>query len=173
MEASTRGHPEREFSKEVRKAERSAANNACRICGKPRDLEVLQSAHILTHSLNANWQRAGSDQKKWTDDEYVSSEANCLLLCLTHHKKIDSERGLVICTVDYLESLKSDRTHCTALIEKNGQIRRCRKLKGQAKGDGYRCHLHLQGGLEEELVPRSFQRKEQPAPEDKGTCILL
>ena len=177
MEATDRAHPEREFSKETRKAERVAANGACRICGKTRELEVLQSAHIYTHSLNSHWERAGSDSKKWHDDNYVSSEANCLLLCKPHHGKIDSQRGLQICTVEYLESLKSDLTHCTALIEKSGQVRRCRKLNGRgnpnAKGDGYHCHLHLKGGLEEELQPRAgWTAQAAPAQKSRG-CVIL
>lgn len=179
MATFERGRPEREFSKEVKATERSAAHNACRICGKTRDLETLQFAHILSHSQNEKWKRTGTDPGLWSDDKYVASSANCLLLCTTHHSKIDSERGLKICTVEYLESLKLDPNRCTALIEKGGEVRRCRKLNGRnspgrAKGNGYRCHLHLEGGLEEELVPRpgwSSQKKKKPAK--SGGCVLL
>lgn len=178
MTELNRGRPEREFSSETKKTERSAANNACRICGKPRELEPLQFAHILSHSQNEKWKRNGTDPNLWNDDKYVASVSNCLLLCLTHHSKVDSERGLEICTVKYLESLKINPNQCTALISKGGEIRRCRKLNGrlnpgQSKGNGYRCHLHLKGGLEEELVARTGWTSPKKNPAETGGCILL
>lgn len=153
-------NPNREFSADVRKAERTAAGSACRICGKSKDSEWLQHAHIYTLSLYPKWQRAGSNQKTWENDRYVSSVDNCLALCKTHHGKIDSELGLQKVTVQYLESLKTDSTSCTALIGPvNGEWRRCRKTNGQgnsrAKGNGHQCALHLEGGHEESLVARS------------------
>lgn len=167
--------PNREFSAEVRKDERIAAGNACRICGKSKDLEWLQHAHIYTLSFHPKWERTGSDARKWHNDYYVSSYDNCLALCKTHHGKIDSELGLQKITVQYLESLKTDSTSCTALIGPiNGEWRRCKKKNGRgnpkAKGNGYRCALHLEGGNEERLVARSggWIAKET-APKHKST----
>lgn len=64
-------------------------------------------------------------------------------------------------TVQYLESLKTNTHQCTALIGPiNGKWRRCKKRNGQgnskAKGNGYRCTLHLKGGHEETLIARGW-----------------
>lgn len=159
--------PNREFSSEVRKAERIAAKNACRICGKSKDSEWLQHAHIYTLSLNPNWERAGSDYKRWNNNNHVSSEANCLALCKTHHNKIDSSVGLQKVTVQYLESLKSDTRHCTALIGPvDKEWRRCQK---PVKENAYRCHLHPNGGHEETLIARNggWPEKKPKKPQAK------
>jgi len=164
--------PNREFSAAVRKAERVSANSCCRICGKN---EEIQHAHIYTLSTNHNWERKGSDTKKWHDDNYVSSEKNCVALCKTHHGKIDSKLGLQNVSVQYLESLKIDQSRCTALI--GAEWRRCQK-----KAKGYRCHIHSDGGLEETLVARKWgnTKKETPivikevkAPKKSIGCIIL
>lgn len=149
--------PNREFSAEVRKAERVAGNNRCRICGQNKE---IQHAHIYTLSKNHNWERKGSDTKKWHNDNYVSSEKNCVVLCQTHHGKIDSKLGLQNVTVGYLESLKINQRICTALI--GSEWRRCQK---KVKEGNYRCHLHINGGLEETLVARKWgnnTKKEVP-----------
>lgn len=153
----------REFSAEVRKAERASAKNACRICGKSKDSEWLQHAHIYTLSMNSNWERTGTNTIFWRDDRYVSSEANCVALCKTHHGKIDSKLGLQKVTVQYLESLKSDKIHCTALIGPiTGDWKRCQK---RVKENDYRCHLHPNGGHEESLVARAGGWSEKKKPE--------
>lgn len=179
MKPYTRTHPEREFPAEVRKQERQAAKNTCRICGIPRDLGQLQSAHIYTHSQHPKWERTGGDPKKWKSDKYVSSFDNCVLLCKSCHGKVDSVKGLEICTVQYLESLKEDTSKCTALIKSCEGVRRCRKTNKGTKGTGYRCHLHLEGGLESKLEPRVWGGgtrkstfKQQVTPE-KSTCSIL
>jgi hypothetical protein len=181
MEPWTRSHPEREFSAEIKREERKVARNACRICGRPRDLIQLQFAHIYTHSQHPTWERMGSDPKKWANDKYVSSFANCLLLCKPCHGKIDSTKGRELCTVRYLESLKADQKHCTALIQAKKNIRRCQKTNSGAKGDGYHCHLHPDGGLESDLIPRKGwgggqskpDKQPTPAPQKKESCIIL
>lgn len=152
-------NPNREFNAETRNQERIAANKACRICGKKENLEWLQCAHIYTLSINQKWERAGGDAKKWYNDNYVKSIDNCVLLCKTHHTRIDSKLGLQKVDVEYLESLKTDVNHCTALIgHAKGHWRRCQKKNGRgnsrAKGNGYRCGIHLSGGYEESLVER-------------------
>lgn len=158
--------PNREFSAEVRKAERLSANNCCRICGKSKDEEWLQHAHIYTLSTNHNWERRGSDTKKWHDDNYVNSEKNCIALCKTHHGKIDSKLGLQNVSVQYLESLKIDQEHCTALI--GSEWRRCQK-----KTKNYRCHIHSNGGLEETLIARKWgNTKKEINMKPKG-CVIM
>ena len=176
---------DREFSSEVRQREKNSANYACRMCGIHKTLSPLQTAHIYTLSLNPNWERSGSNSKKWHSDQYVSSYENCLLLCTHHHHKIDSKEGLKKCTVEYLESLKEDMVHCTALIDdKNGKWRRCRNYSGRnnplTKGTGYRCYLHLKGGKEETLGDDStnytpylypysnVEKKEKKGEREKG-----
>jgi hypothetical protein len=186
-------NPNREFTKETREQERTAANNACRICGKTNNVEWLQCAHIYTLSMNSKWERAGSDVKKWKNDNYVNSVKNCVLLCKSHHGKIDSVHGLQKVNVEYLESLGTDMIHCTALIGPiKGQWRRCRKINGrgnsQAKGNGYRCALHLNGGHEETLVarngwnnpqkknptnPRVAPQKKISVPKKSRQCIVM
>ena len=140
----------REFSLQVRKQEKIAANYACRICGITKNQLPLQLAHIYTLSLNSHWKRTGTDQHKWSDDHYVKSYSNALLLCIHHHKKIDSEEGLINCSVSYLESLKTDLTTCTALIFSKNTYRRC-----QVKTNHYRCHHHPSGGKEESFLVRN------------------
>jgi hypothetical protein len=144
----------REFSKVTKRAERVAAGNACRICGIPKELSKLQFAHIYNRSLDDGWKRAGVHNEKWHDDDYVCSGENCLLLCEKHHHKIDSAEGRQLCTVEYLESLKSELLKCTALIkDKSGEIRRCKNSngRGDTKLDPFRCHMHQAGGLEEKI----------------------
>jgi len=168
MSAWDRGNPEREFSPEVRKAERIDSGNVCRICACPRELSQLQFAHIYTHSQHPKWERSGSDPKKWARHKYVGSLKNCLRLCQPCHQKIDSVEGLHICSVSYLESLKTDTKHCTALIKTKDQIRRCRK-----KCRTHRCNLHEDGGLEASLVPRRNWQRKKPVPQKKGHCTIL
>jgi hypothetical protein len=162
-------NPNREFSAEVRKAERESANNSCRICGKSKDDEWLQHAHIYTLSTNHNWERKGSDIKKWHDDNYVNSVNNCVALCKTHHGKIDSKLGLQNVSVGYLESLKMNQGVCTALI--GAEWRRCQK-----KIKGYRCNIHTDGGLEETLVARKWGNAKKEVinarPKSRG-CIIM
>lgn len=152
--------PNREFSSLVKREEKYAAHNQCRICGNPKELTALECAHIYTLTKSGSWERSGSDQHKCHDDNYVSSIDNCLLLCKYHHDRIDSQEGLQRCTVPYLQSLKTDLFHCTALINHKGTWRRCGKSNGRgntkAKSNGYRCHLHLKGGLEDTLPVRSY-----------------
>ena len=143
-------NPNREFSPEVRKQEKINANYACRICGSTKEQLPLQLAHIYTLSLNSQWKRTGTDDQKWSDDKYIKSYQNALLLCIHHHKKIDSEQGLIKCSVAYCQSLKSNLTTCTALITNKGKYRRC-KLKSKH----YRCHLHVEGGKEETFIVRN------------------
>lgn len=185
MNSYARDNLVREFTKEVKKNERVAANYACRLCGKPKDLEWLQCAHIVSYTDNKKWVRSGTDSSKAGDDKYVGSEENCILLCQTHHGKVDSERGLQICTVEYLHSLKQDQEHCTALIERDGELRRCKNRNGrgnpEAKGNGYRCHLHLEGGEEESLPARTAWREaaksenssEKGPKKSSSSCIIL
>jgi hypothetical protein len=163
-------NPIREFSAEIRKAERIAAGNCCRICGKSKDVEWLQHAHIYTLSLNPKWERTGSNLKKWQNDDYVSSKANCIALCQTHHGKIDSKLGLNRVTVQYLESLKTDTEHCTALIGPHDEWRRCKKKR---KGNSHRCSLHSEGGYEETLIARVIKKPKEPLNTQASTCIIF
>ena len=176
----------REFSTEVKRIERVAAGKACRICGIAKELsDGLQFAHIYTQSQNSDWKREGSIEDKWKDDSYVSSEPNCLLLCVAHHRKVDSAEGRQICTVEYLESLKSELLQCTALIkDRTGKVRRCKNSngRGSTQGDPYRCHVHSKGGLEnpvKEDTPAPVKSTEVPeaapvvANAEKGRCTLL
>ena len=155
-------NPNREFCKEIRQGERASANNACRICGLSKEVEWLQHAHIYTLSTHPKWERIGSNPIKWQNDSYVNSESNCIALCQTHHGKIDSQLGLQKVSVQYLESLKSDPNHCTALIGPiEGEWRRC-KNKRHGQGNGYRCNLHVNGGHEEGLVARAWGHNKKP-----------
>ena len=154
-------NPDREFCKEIRQGERTLANNACRICGLSKEAEWLQHAHIYTMSTHPQWERIGSNPIRWHNDSYVNSESNCIALCQTHHAKIDSEVGLQKVSVQYLESLKQDPNHCTALIGPiEGEWRRC-KNKRQSQGNSYRCSIHANGGHEEGLVPRIWEQKKK------------
>ncbi len=144
MKNYLRENIDREFSKEIKKLERINANYKCRICGISGKDIWLQCAHIYAYTTNSRWERNGTIKKKWNSDKYVSSYDNCLLLCVKHHKKIDSTTGLILCNVEYLESLKyNSGVKCTAL-KHNGK--RCNK-KGK-----YRCKKHVNGGYEENLI---------------------
>lgn len=161
--------PKREFDKAVRSTERISAKSSCRMCGISKDRECLQYAHIYTLSKNKNWRRAGGSDTKWYNDDHVSSSENCVLLCKTHHGKIDSPLGLQKVTVPYLESLKVDSNTCTALItSKNGEWRRCKN-----KTSNYRCHLHKLGGLEESLQARAGWGNSAKKPDQQSVCIIL
>lgn len=175
----------REFSSEVKREEKVGANYKCRMCGKTRDVQQLECAHIYTLTKSNSWERAGTIQSNKNNDTYVKSVANCLLLCKYHHERIDSFEGLKKCTVQYLESLKTDLTHCTALIDDGkGNWRRCRNKnsRGSNSNESYRCHRHSGGGLEETLPVRTFyspKQNKQPNQTNKDTqssnwsCIIL
>lgn len=143
----------REFSDEVKAAEWKAAGERCRICGCGEGTEWLQYAHILSVSLSFDWMRVGTELVNWRDDAHVSGGQNCLLLCKAHHSQCDSKEGLKLCSVSYLESLKSDGRTCTALSRTG---RRCirRRLDGS-----YRCQVHSKaGGAESSLHVEQWTR---------------
>jgi hypothetical protein len=152
----------REFSAEIKREEKVAAEYKCRICGKGKESN-LQCAHIYTLTKSDSWMRAGSDVRKISDDSYIRSLSNCLLLCKFHHERVDSVQGLKQCHVQYLESLKTSLTTCTALVNDKGGTRRCRNKNSRGKpGGSYRCRHHLNGGIEEKLPARTFVRSPKP-----------
>ncbi len=131
----TRENIEREFTKNVKKKERVDAVYSCRICGTIYGW--LQCAHIYSYTLNIRWKRNGTKMKNWKNDKYVSSYKNCLLLCKTHHKEIDSKNGLYIYNVKYLKSLKLDNNRCTAV--RGDKNKRCKHKTIDGK---YKCSMH-------------------------------
>lgn len=167
----------RDFPDAIKRDERIRANTQCRICGSN---DTLQIAHIYSSSQNPSWKRQGSDPNKWSDDKYVMSSENALILCKYHHDRIDSMQGLKLCTVSYLESLKSDVSHCTALIEdKSGKLKRCGNYNSRGKdtftSNPYRCSKHPNGGAEEKLPVRTFP-KPPPVKDStdnvRYTCVI-
>lgn len=149
-------NPERDFTNDTKKQERIASNHSCRICGESKQL--LECAHIYSQSMNDAWDRKGASRSNWKKNEYVASVNNCILLCPMHHSRIDSIKGLDKVTVTYLESLKSDLRHCTALVgPPKGEWQRCKKMNGRDKMNGsYRCSYHQDGGNEDTLPLRGW-----------------
>jgi len=146
----------REFTVDVKRGEKIAANYQCRICGAKKSQCPLECAHIYTLTKTDAWQRSSKSNKD-KDDEYVKSIDNCLLLCKFHHERIDSPEGLKRCTVEYLESLKKDVTSCTALVRDGDSWRRCKAKNSRGDCSGsYRCKNHINGGLENTLPKRTF-----------------
>lgn len=134
----------REFTAAVKRAERVKANNSCRICGINGREVQLEFAHIHSLSLNNSWRRIGTRDENWRNDNYVKSEANCILLCPTHHSMIDMPDGLQKYSVDYLESLKTNVTDCTSLIKtKSNSWHRCSNANQRGKqSNNYFCQRH-------------------------------
>ena len=142
----------REFSVEVKENEWKESDHKCRICGVNCSSDTLQYAHIYSVSLNPTWMRSETDIIKWKDDNYVKSSDNCLLLCKQHHNQCDSPNGLKVCTVSYLQSLKTHDT-CTALyVEK-----RCKNVRMK---NSLRCFIHSNGGVESQLQVEHWTRME-------------
>jgi hypothetical protein len=137
---------EREFSDDVRQQELEHAGEHCRMCGGRSLGAMYEYCHIYSNSTLQEWRRQGTDDHKWYDDGYVSSWANCLVLCKNCHECINFHGGRERCSVDYLESLKSDSTHCTALIRAGTLYRRCKKIR---QSNSYRCRFHSDGGAEQ------------------------
>jgi len=156
----------RDFSERVKCEERISANNCCRICGDNKGLEF---AHIYSNSKNKQWIRKGSDDKV-NNDDFVSSIDNCLLLCHIHHSKIDSVLGLQMCDVNYLSSLKTSQSICTAIVASKV---RCKMCNTRIKDGNYRCRHHREGGLENGLPNRTFVRKQEIIQESKSYCSIL
>lgn len=148
---------EREFSEEVKKKEWLEANKKCRICGCESYDSSLQNAHILSVSLSKQWERKGSPEALWKSNEYVSSQDNCILLCKQHHDQCDSKEGLLVFTVNYLLSLKTNMTQCSALITKTG--RKCINLR---RKDSTYCEKHTitKGGIENTITIDSWRKFE-------------
>lgn len=144
----------RDFTQSVKDKEKISANYKCRMCGSDTD---LQCAHIYTASTNPSWQRQGSDPNKQKDSKYVRSLDNCLLLCRTHHRMIDSTDGRKLYTVEYLESLKRDLVHCTTLV---GNKRCLRKSY-------YKCTHH-----KDTIHVPSTNKKIHKKNQSEGLCIV-
>ena len=153
------------FSKETKRVEKQKSRGACRICGIPANISnSMEYLHIDP-----------------TGDDFAD---NCLYLCLSHALKIMTIEGREKCTSEYLSSLKRDQYHCTALVQDKGIYRRCKNSSGRATGvgrDGYRCHLHGTGGIEESFfeqtiaslsTPRSDHGTEQVKLKE-GRCVIL
>jgi hypothetical protein len=161
----------RDFSERIKNEERVSSNSKCRICGSPDNLEF---AHIYSNSKNPQWIRKNSSKELIMDDSYVCSQMNCIVLCHDHHSKIDSTRGLEICDVDYLKSLKETQSSCTAIIASG----RCKKKNSRLLDGGYRCKLHKDGGFEGTLPNRTFVRKKksdivEPEKSSSSYCMIL
>ena len=155
----------REFPVEVKEIEWRESDHKCRICGVNCSSDTLQYAHIYSVSLNPTWMRSETDIIKWKDDNYVKSSDNCLLLCKQHHNQCDSPNGLKVCTVSYLQSLKTHDT-CTALYAgipqkvnsgATGVGNRCKNVRMK---NSLRCFIHSNGGVESQLQVEHWTRME-------------
>lgn len=150
----------REFTDSAKRNERIRANGRCRICGST---ENLQLAHIYSSSLSQAWERKGSRPEVWRNDKFVCSSENALLLCKFHHDRIDSQEGMRLCTVEYLNSLKEDLGTCTALVT---GPRRCklanRRGRSPTSDDEYHCTKHRGGGIEKNLPVRTWVSSPRP-----------
>jgi hypothetical protein len=170
---STKRDKNRDFTERIKAEERISANNKCRMCGSD---QVLEFAHIYTNSKNIKWSRKGSNTINSNNDDFVSSKNNCILLCHIHHSKIDSQKGLELCSTEYLNSLKESQSYCTAMTEKN---QRCKRLNSRIKDGNYRCKKHSSnGGIENDLPNRTWvkQKKDDEIEQEsyfKGYCGIL
>ena len=169
--------PDREFTCEIKRQEKVAANYQCRICGAKKSVQPLECAHIYTLTTSDLWERSGGDKKTGKSNDHVKSVCNCLLLFKFHHERIDSPEGLKRADVAYLESLKRDLTTCTALVKDGNNWRRCKAKNSRKDGGGnYRCHKHASGGLENTLPVRKFikSHKKLPKAEEQksGWCVI-
>lgn len=158
-EQSNNNRANREFSKEVKNEERWLSHNSCRMCGIDADKSNLEYAHIYSASKSLKMKRTGGIDKRWLDDEYVKSSSNCLLLCHDHHKLVDSSDGLIIYTVEYLESLKLNINLCTTLINKNNNLVRCHRkskrgqiLDNKLINNEYLCKTHVLKNINKEFI---------------------
>lgn len=154
----------REFSSQIRRHEWLNADCRCRICGSNRSLE---SAHILARSQKAEWRRQGTNSRYWASDKHVSSLDNCICLCHTCHRRIDSIEGRLLCNVGYLTSLKSNHVYCSALIkesrgETHATYKRCSRLR---RKKSMRCSQHSLGGVERIGSPG--------ADRNDSSCIII
>jgi hypothetical protein len=180
-----RDNPKREFSWETKKQEAIDAKYKCRICReKKNNGSIFHSAHIYSYSLSEKWKREGTINNKWKDDKYVSSKENCLYLCIHHHLMIDSVEGLYKCNVQYLLSLKniSSGNTCTALVKNENDDTKYRRCRNKIKCDSYRCHKHVQGGIENTFEPRkntikffesNYQNQYNTTKNKDKQCIII
>lgn len=129
----------REFSDYVKRTERDAARDRCRICG--RRTRNGQYAHII--SCSNNLKRNGTDDVANVTDERIKSWENCLFLCYECHRDVDSTIGLEKYTVSHLMGLKDPLNHgrCRAVADSPRKKKNYR-CKANVLEDNYLCLDH-------------------------------
>lgn len=144
----------REFSNYTKDFVLKETNFSCVICGFRT---LVDCYHIHSRSLDAK--RAGTNQDRWENDEYIRSIGNCVTLCDFHGKMINTPFGLRTFSVQYLKSLMEEKMRCTALIPgDDGTLVRCSEETML-----FRCPQHKKSNPIDEEGKRQLE----------GFCSLL